>query len=81
MKDPIQYLECIPFSIMEPYVLLSRTIHTPLYNENFINYGYNKVQYIDHLQYIGILFHFVYSIGYSFHVLTIGFGFDIPHKP
>ena len=39
---------------MEPYCLLRRTPITPLYDDNFINYGYNKVQFIDELQYKGM---------------------------
>lgn len=46
-------LDCLPFRIMEPYVILRRTRNTPLYDECFINYGYNKVQFIDHLLYKG----------------------------
>ncbi|KNB43828.1 glycosyltransferase-like protein [Blastocystis sp. subtype 4] len=67
----VQDLPCIPYAIMEPYTLLKRTESTPLYDDNFINYGYNKVQFIDELEYKG----------YIFKVLTVGFGFDIPHKP
>lgn len=70
-KQPVQRLPCIPYAIMEPYVVMQRTPHSPMYNENFINYGYNKVQFIDELEHRG----------YVFAVLTVGFGFDIPHKP
>ena len=56
---------------MEPYVVMRRTASSPMYSEHFINYGYNKVQFIDELEHRG----------YVFAVLTVGFGFDIPHKP
>ena len=37
----------------EPYVLLKRSSNTPLFDERFKNYGYNKVQLIEHLKYKG----------------------------
>lgn len=70
-QRPVQALPCIPYAIMEPYVVMRRTASSPMYNEHFINYGYNKVQFIDELEHRG----------YVFAVLTVGFGFDIPHKP
>ena len=70
-KQPVQSLPCVPFAIMEPYVVMRRTPRSPMYSEHFINYGYNKVQFIDELEHRG----------YVFAVLTVGFGFDIPHKP
>ena len=77
----VQDLPCIPYAIMEPYTLLKRTESTPLYDDNFINYGYNKVQFIDELEYKGKRWIIDLCIGYIFKVLTVGFGFDIPHKP
>ena len=36
----------------------------------FINYGFNKVEWIENLRYLG----------YEFYVLNNGFAVDIPHK-
>ena len=42
----------------------------PRFDERFVNYGYNKVQWLEHLRFVG----------YDFEVLTRGFAVDIPHK-
>ena len=59
----------MPFSVMEPYVMVRRDPQTPLYDAFFINYGYNKVEFIMELQ----------ASGYFFYPLTGVFGFDAPH--
>ena len=41
----------------------------PLFDERFINYGYNKIEWIETLRYTG----------YKFAVLINGFGMDVPH--
>ena len=41
----------------------------PLFGEQFVDYGYNKVQWLEHLRYMG----------YDFQILTNGFAVDIPH--
>ena len=41
----------------------------PLFDESFLNYGYNKQQWIETLRYIG----------YKFGVVVQGFGMDVPH--
>ena len=43
---------------------------TPLFEERFVNYGYNKVQLIEHLR----------SAGYTFYILTQAFAMDVPHE-
>ena len=56
---------------MRRYVFVKRSSHLPLFNETFYNYGYNKVQWIEHLRYSG----------YKFGQLINGFGIDVPHPP
>ena len=41
----------------------------PMFDERFINYGYNKVQWLEHLRYMG----------YDFQILTNVFAVDIAH--
>ena len=48
-----------------------RSTHLPLFDERFINYGYNKVQWIEHLRWLG----------YQFAVMAHSFAVDIPHPP
>lgn len=43
---------------------------TLLFDERFINYGCNKVQYVDHLRYQG----------YSFYIPSDVFSVDLVHR-
>lgn len=51
------------------YIFIRRSEHMPIFNELFFNYGRNKVEWIEHLRYIG----------YKFAILVQGFGVDVPH--
>lgn len=54
MTSPIAVkLKCLNFTRMEPYVVVKRHELTPLYHPFFINYGFNKVSFIELLQYEG----------------------------
>lgn len=63
-------MTCFPGVTQEPYVVVKHTHHIPLFDERFQNYGFNKVQWIEHLRFRG----FVFS------VLSGGWGFDLPHE-
>lgn len=52
-RSNITRLKCVMNDFQEPYVLLKRSSNTPLFDERFKNYGYNKVQLIEHLKYKG----------------------------
>ena len=41
----------------------------PRFDERFVNYGYNKVQWVAHLRYAG----------YRFYVLGTDFAMDVAH--
>ena len=56
-------------SIHIRYMIVRKSDHLPLFDERFINYGYNKQQWVEHLRYIG----------YKFAQLVQGYGIDIPH--
>ena len=49
--------------------MIKKTNETPLFDERFINYGYNKIEWIETLRYTG----------YKFAILINGFGMDVPH--
>lgn len=66
----LQQLRCLNYSTMEPYVIVKRSRVLPLYHPLYYDYGFNKVQFIHHLRYLG----------YQFYVLMEDFGFDIPHR-
>lgn len=37
--------------MIDRYVMLKYTEQTPLYDERFVNYGYNKIQFIEQLKF------------------------------
>ena len=63
-------MKCFRQRFMEPYVMMGRTEQLPLFDERFINYGFNKVQWIENLRYLG----------FEFSVLSQAFAVDIPHS-
>lgn len=50
--------------------MLRRSRNTPIFDTRFVNYGYNKMQLIQHLRYKG----------YTFYVLVNSFAMDMPHR-
>ena len=51
------------------YVILKYTPSTPLFYEDFVNYGYNKVQFVEHLR----------AANYRFYIMNNAFMVDLPH--
>ena len=51
------------------YVMVRYTNSTILFDERFVDYGCNKVQYIDYLR----------NMGYRFYILTQAFAMDVAH--
>lgn len=51
--------------------MLKYTQQTVLFDERFIDYGCNKVQYVDYLRFLG----------YSYYLPTSVFATDIVHQP
>ena len=51
------------------YVMVKRSPHLPRFYEAFVNYGKDKISWIENLRYIG----------YKFGVVTQSFATDIPH--
>jgi glycosyltransferase-like protein LARGE len=49
--------------------MVKRTEILPLFDERFINYGLNKVQWIETLRYLG----------FEYYVLSQSYAVDIPH--
>lgn len=67
--NPIARILCIPNYEQEPYYFLKKSDKTPLFDERFVNYGYNKMQHMRHLTYVG----------YQFSILTNAYAMDMPH--
>ena len=49
--------------------MVKRSPYLPLFNEDFYNYGFNKVQWIEHLRYSG----------FEFYLASKTFAVDVPH--
>lgn len=80
MSEPsIVKLRCLNFTRMEPYVVIRRHELTPLFHPYFINYGFNKVTFIETLQYEGSSSPVWALVGFQFYLFITDFGFDVPH--
>ncbi|OAO18018.1 STE family protein kinase [Blastocystis sp. ATCC 50177/Nand II] len=60
---------CWPNDAQEPYMVLKRHEGIVLFDEAFINYGGNKVQYVNHIR----------ALNPHFYVLNNAFAVDLPH--
>lgn len=60
---------CFKSYTQEPYVVVRKSDNLPFFDERFVNYAYNKVQWLEHLRYRG----------YEFSVFLHGFAVDVPH--
>ena len=78
---PYTLVECFPNKLQEPYrsssslrytryIVLKKTPELPLFDPRFVNYGFNKIQWIEELRYKG----------YLFGVLSDAFAIDVPHE-
>ncbi|OAO13766.1 hypothetical protein AV274_4547 [Blastocystis sp. ATCC 50177/Nand II] len=54
---------------MEPYLMVRLSPDLPLFDDRFVNYGYNKVEYVENLR----------QAGFSFFILNQAFAMDFPH--
>ena len=51
------------------YVILKYTPSTPLFDERFVNYGFNKIQFVEHLR----------AANFHFFILNHAFMVDLAH--
>ena len=65
----VSRIRCFMTNFMEPYVMVRYTAETPLFVEEFVDYGYNKVEYFENLR----------QMGYVFFILNHAFATDYPH--
>ncbi|KAK8794665.1 hypothetical protein WA158_001646 [Blastocystis sp. Blastoise] len=68
-KPKYTVLSCFYSVKQEPYVIVKRSSHLPSFDPNFVNYGKDKISWIENLRYIG----------YKYYVMTETFGIDFPH--
>ena len=67
--EGVSNITCFAVDFQEPYVLLKYTNTTPLFDERFYNYGYNKVQLFEHLR----------AAGFQWYIVNNAFAVDIAH--
>ena len=60
----------VRFRFAEPYSIVPRLNSTPTFDERFIGYGKNKIQWVQHLR----------LAGFVFHVLPRAFVVHYPHR-
>lgn len=53
----------------DTYVFVKRSPSLPRFDERFVDYGKNKVQFVSHLR----------MLGYKYYVLSQSFAIDVPH--
>lgn len=79
-ESPASELDCAFTDFQEPsghssllmcsYVILKYTPSTPLFYKRFVNYGYNKIQFVEHLR----------AANYGFFLLNHAFMIDLAHR-
>ena len=46
------FKQCFNHVFQEPYLMVRRSAFLPLFDDRFINYGYNKVQWVETLRWL-----------------------------
>ena len=67
--DGAYKVPCLDSIRYEPYLLVPKADQTPLFDERFVGYGKNKIQFVQHLR----------LLGFQFFVLPRGFVIHVPH--
>ena len=70
MQDEPASIPCFRSLRYEPYLIVPRLNSTPTFDERFIGYGKNKIQWVQHLR----------LAGFVFHVLPRAFVVHYPHR-
>ena len=68
-SSPVSRIRCFMTDFMEPYLMVRLSPYLPLFDDRFVNYGYNKVEYVENLR----------QAGFSFFILNQAFAMDFPH--
>ena len=72
-------VKCFPNGFQEPYVMVKKDDSEIRFNPSFVNYGCNKVQFIEHLRATGKFEASILCIDHSFYLLNNAFATDISH--
>ena len=63
------------------YLLVKRNDDITFFLEKYLNYGLNKISYVETLRNHGSFYGTGFIVGYHFYVAGRMFGFDMPHLP
>lgn len=72
-------VKCFPNGLQEPYVMVKKDVTEIRFNPSFVNYGCNKVQFIEHLRATSKFKVNILYIDHSFYLLNNAFATDISH--
>ena len=78
-RSNITQLKCFMNDFQEPYVMVKKDDSEIRFNPSFVNYGCNKVQFIEHLRATGKFEASILCIDHSFYLLNNAFATDISH--
>ena len=62
------------------YLVLKYTSELPLFDERFVNYGYNKIQYIEQLRFYSMFEEMTWYLVDNLYILTQDFALDMYHQ-
>eukprot|EP00752_Nemacystus_decipiens_P005367 g4868.t1 len=65
----LEHILCFKSHRFEPYLVVRKSALLPMFDERFVGYGKNKIQWINHLRYSG----------FSFYVMPVNFVIHAPH--
>ena len=68
-RSGVTKIKCFIVDFQEPYVMLRYSKSTPIFDERFYDYGYNKVQLFEHLR----------AAGFQWYILNNAFALDLLH--
>ena len=72
-------IPCLNFTHMEPYLIVRKSEEMPLYHPFYVNYGFNKVIFVENLRFESMYSILEFQIDYKFYLMITDFGFDFPH--
>ena len=68
-RTRVSRIKCFIADMMEPYVIVKHSPSTPMYDSRFIDYGFNKMSYIEKLR----------QMNFQMYILNDAFAIDYPH--
>ena len=80
-RTPIRSRSTVCFSVKNRYLLVKRNDDITYFLENYLNYGFNKISFVETLRNHGTNLSRLITAGYHFYAAGKVFAFDVPHFP